>query len=84
MRLRTGQHHSQTTINFLQMLDAAIFSPDVYSYEKGKLVLSALYLILRIEMESYISNDANCYRTYYEKFRKGSPNPIYTDKYGFN
>lgn len=70
-------------INFLQLLDAAVFSPDVYCYDKGKIVLSALYLVLRIEVESEISSDPHCYRSYYEKFRKG-PNPIYTDKFGFN
>jgi hypothetical protein len=47
-------------------------------------VLSSLYLIMRIEAECIISKDPHCYRSYYEKFRKGGHNPIYTDRYGFN
>lgn len=50
LRLRSGDCLSQMTVNFLQLLDAAVFSPDIYAFEKGKIVLSALYLILRIEV----------------------------------
>jgi len=32
LRLRNSEGHSQATINFLQLLDAAVFSPDVYSF----------------------------------------------------
>jgi hypothetical protein len=83
LKLRNTETYSPITINFLHIIDAAVFNPDVYLFDKGKLVLSALYLVLRIEIETIISGDNLTYKTYHEKYKKGT-NPIFLDKYGFN
>lgn len=68
------------------MLDAAVFNPDIYLYDGGKLVVSALYLVVRADAEAIISGDTlpNVYRSYYDKYRKGATNPIFLDRYGWN
>jgi hypothetical protein len=80
----TPNHRS--VVNLLQMLDAAVFNPDLYGQDSGKLVLGAMYLILRADIESLISCETlpNVYRSYHDKYRKSSTNPIFLDRYGFN
>jgi hypothetical protein len=83
LTLNNKEVHSLIAIKFLQIIDAAMFIPEIYLFDKGKIVFSAFYLILRIEIETIISGDNLTYRAYYEKYKKGT-NPIFFDKYGFN
>ncbi len=41
---------NKSTANLLQIIDAMMLNFDVYAYDKGKVVLSALYLILRADI----------------------------------
>lgn len=73
------KNKTQNYLFLVQMIEASLFNISFYSYPQPIIVLSAMYLLVRINME----NEKDGFKYYIESLKRSS-NTLFVDRTGVN